>query len=325
MNEKHEFPSSSSLVIADDNLLSGSSTLFSTQSNLAVRTEVAEVSPSIPKRLNSAPSASNKKSKKSANPDPNHTPRPPNSFILYRREKHSEIVAQHQSQGAKAMNNNMISKIVADMWRQEPPEVKAIYSAKAEVEKQVHLLKYPGYKYRPRKSTKKAAGDKGNEMSGDSSTPTNSRSNLAKKGSSSKRSPKPRQSHHSKSSPSMVNPSSSGIMPHSSPFPNMFPSVIHGLSGSNPQNDAAALVSLNAALNSTLPNFDFPDDSRYNLPLDFQHDWAMPSNYFFSETSGSQDNSCMFPSSQSSQQHPSQQQLNAAIQPFGGCGEFGFP
>jgi hypothetical protein len=336
MNERHEFPSSSSLGIADDNLLSGSSTLFSTQSNLAVKLEATEISPSPTKSTTAPPPSSSKKSKKSANPDPNHTPRPPNSFILYRREKHSEIVAQHQSQGAKAMNNNMISKIVADMWRQESPEVKAIYAAKAEEEKQAHLLKYPGYKYRPRKSAKRVS----NDMSGESSNISSSRAPATKKASSSKRSQKQKQhpsSHHSRSSPSVVNSGPSGIMTHSSsPLPNMLPSVVPGLTSPNHHNEAAALATLNAALNSTLPPFDFPDDPRYNLPLDFQYDWAMSSgdyntlqsDYFFSETSGSQDNSCMFPSSQSSQQHPSQQQqqqLNGAMHPFTGYSEFGFP
>ncbi|KAJ3326670.1 hypothetical protein HDU76_012735 [Blyttiomyces sp. JEL0837] len=83
-----------------------------------------------------------------------HTPRPSNSFILYRREKHAEIMSQYK--GAKALNNNVISKIVATMWRQEEPDVKAKYAAKAEEEKKAHMLKYPDYKYRPRKNPHKA-------------------------------------------------------------------------------------------------------------------------------------------------------------------------
>lgn len=59
-----------------------------------------------------------------------------------------------QYKGAKALNNNVISKIVASMWKQEAPEVKAFYAAKADEEKRIHLLKYPDYKYRPRKASK---------------------------------------------------------------------------------------------------------------------------------------------------------------------------
>lgn len=55
------------------------------------------------------------------------------------------------------MNNNVISKIVADLWRLETSEVKAVYAAKAEAEKRAHMLKYPGYKYQPRKSAKRVA------------------------------------------------------------------------------------------------------------------------------------------------------------------------
>ena len=83
----------------------------------------------------------------------NAIPRPSNSFILYRREKHAEIMAQYK--GAKALNNNVISKIVASMWKQESSEIKSFYSGKAEEEKRLHMLKYPDYKYRPRKNSSK--------------------------------------------------------------------------------------------------------------------------------------------------------------------------
>lgn len=84
----------------------------------------------------------------------NHTPRPPNSFILYRREKHIEIMAQYK--GEKTLNNNVISKIVATMWREETPDVKAIFAQKAADEKLAHMLKYPDYKYKPRKGVAKS-------------------------------------------------------------------------------------------------------------------------------------------------------------------------
>jgi hypothetical protein len=84
-----------------------------------------------------------------------HTPRPSNSFILYRREKHLEIMQQYK--GVKTLNNNVISKIVANMWRQETAEVKAHFAAMADAEKRAHMLKYPDYKYKPRKATSKKA------------------------------------------------------------------------------------------------------------------------------------------------------------------------
>ena len=126
-------------ILSDDNLLSTSSAL-SANSNTTLRADLSG-SQSISK------SSKSKRSLKS------HTPRPPNSFILYRRDKHAEITTQNR--GAKALNNNVISKIVATMWKQETAEVKAIYSAKAEEEKRAHMIKFPDYKYQPRKSIKK--------------------------------------------------------------------------------------------------------------------------------------------------------------------------
>lgn len=78
-------------------------------------------------------------------------PRPPNSFIIYRREKHLALSRQKKDQH---LHNNIISKMIAAMWHEEPVSVKAIYAAKAEAEKAAHKLKYPGYKYKPRKSSK---------------------------------------------------------------------------------------------------------------------------------------------------------------------------
>ncbi len=85
-----------------------------------------------------------------------HTPRPSNSFILYRREKHSEIMKNYQ--GSKTLNNNFISKIVARWWKAEPEEVKAFWARKADEEKKAHMEKYPDYKYRPRKSASRNSG-----------------------------------------------------------------------------------------------------------------------------------------------------------------------
>ncbi|KAJ3067739.1 hypothetical protein HDU98_009058, partial [Podochytrium sp. JEL0797] len=73
--------------------------------------------------------------------------------------KHAELMAQ--STGTSTLNNNVISKIVGTMWKQEPAEVKAIYAAKAQEEKRVHMLKHPDYKYKPKKSQPKMPGSSG--------------------------------------------------------------------------------------------------------------------------------------------------------------------
>lgn len=119
-----------------------------------------------------------------------HTPRPANSFILYRREKHVEIMAQYKA--GKSLNNNVISKIVANMWRAETPEVKAHFAEKASAEKQAHMLKYPDYKYRPRKSPSKANATSPTYKEKDqtSNTSSSSTSSAAKKSPIKKKAPR---------------------------------------------------------------------------------------------------------------------------------------
>ncbi|KAJ3043288.1 hypothetical protein HDV00_005291 [Rhizophlyctis rosea] len=73
-------------------------------------------------------------------------PRPPNSFILYRREKHPHVLSTNPT-----ISNNEISKIVAKMWREEPDDVKWAYKMRSEEEAGKHREEFPGYKFRPRK------------------------------------------------------------------------------------------------------------------------------------------------------------------------------
>jgi len=91
------------------------------------------------------PLTANTKKKRSRNPS--KIPRPQNCFIIYRREKHQLISAKNPG-----IANNDISKIIAKMWREEPPEVKEIYHNRAKEEAKRHMLANPGYKYTPRAS-----------------------------------------------------------------------------------------------------------------------------------------------------------------------------
>ncbi|KAJ8326844.1 hypothetical protein QVD99_005384 [Batrachochytrium dendrobatidis] len=81
-----------------------------------------------------------------------HTPRPANSFLLYRAEMQS-IVRKEFAEHEK-VNNNTVSKIVGERWRNEPDEVKAKYAALAAEVKRAHAIEYPDYKYTPRKPQK---------------------------------------------------------------------------------------------------------------------------------------------------------------------------
>ncbi|CAG8549366.1 2054_t:CDS:2 [Gigaspora margarita] len=73
-------------------------------------------------------------------------PRPPNAFILYRRAKQPQIVAQHQG-----ISNNDVSKEIGRMWHEEPLEVRLKFQKMAEAAKEEHMKKYPEYRYRPRR------------------------------------------------------------------------------------------------------------------------------------------------------------------------------
>ncbi|KAJ3090502.1 hypothetical protein HK100_007434 [Physocladia obscura] len=115
------------------------------------------------------PIAATSLNKKRSRVAADHTPRPSNSFMIYRREKQAEILAQYR--GQKALHNNAISKVVADMWREETPEVRAEYAAKAEQEKLQHMIKYPNYKYTPRR------GLNGSRSSSAAGSSTNSKKN----------------------------------------------------------------------------------------------------------------------------------------------------
>ncbi|KAK5679274.1 hypothetical protein LTS10_008089 [Elasticomyces elasticus] len=77
-------------------------------------------------------------------------PRPPNAFIIYRKDWHSTIVAQNPG-----VHNNAISVIIDDMWRGESEEVRDAYKQKAAHAKALHELNHPEYQYQPRKPSEK--------------------------------------------------------------------------------------------------------------------------------------------------------------------------
>ncbi|KAK0747267.1 hypothetical protein B0T21DRAFT_266520, partial [Apiosordaria backusii] len=75
-------------------------------------------------------------------------PRPPNAYILYRKDKHNEVKAENPN-----LHNNEISVITGAMWKGESPEVRAKYHQKS-LEIKAHLLAlHPEYRYTPRKSS----------------------------------------------------------------------------------------------------------------------------------------------------------------------------
>ncbi|OLY79368.1 Silenced mating-type M-specific polypeptide Mc [Smittium mucronatum] len=92
--------------------------------------------------------------KKSKLPKNKRTPRPPNAFILYRKDKQEGVIKMNSG-----VSNKEISCIIGKMWRKESEEVRNEYKERAENEKIKHQKLYPNYKYQPRKSKKVSKAD----------------------------------------------------------------------------------------------------------------------------------------------------------------------
>ena len=69
--------------------------------------------------------------------------RPLNSFMLYRRDKQTEVTS--------TQDNQSISKIIGTLWRNETYAVKAHYNSMADREKELHKLQHPEYKFSPQR------------------------------------------------------------------------------------------------------------------------------------------------------------------------------
>lgn len=77
----------------------------------------------------------------------NRIPRPPNSWILFRAEMSQKLAVTNPDE---AKSQAQKSKIVGKMWREADPKIRAEYERRAEIAKQEHAIKYPGYRYTPK-------------------------------------------------------------------------------------------------------------------------------------------------------------------------------
>ncbi|GAA5986151.1 hypothetical protein JCM10908_006433 [Rhodotorula pacifica] len=80
-----------------------------------------------------------------------HIPRPPNSFMLYRSAQ-NKLLSQVRSEEGDKLQQADLSRMIAQMWKDETADVKEQYAQRAAAEKAEHALKYPGYIYRPKTS-----------------------------------------------------------------------------------------------------------------------------------------------------------------------------
>ncbi|KAJ2731789.1 hypothetical protein IW152_004279 [Coemansia sp. BCRC 34962] len=71
--------------------------------------------------------------------------RPPNSFMIYRSERHNELVKEYKG------GNKVISGIIAKEWHSMGQEAKKRYEDMAAVKKREHEMLYPNYKFMPKR------------------------------------------------------------------------------------------------------------------------------------------------------------------------------
>ncbi|RHZ61901.1 hypothetical protein Glove_345g60 [Diversispora epigaea] len=94
-------------------------------------------------------------------------PRPPNAFILYRREKQPAILATHRH-----LSNAEISRYIASLWRNETNEIRLKWERFADQTKLEHMKAYPNYVYRPNKNKEKSEKKRNKQTTSTSTVPT---------------------------------------------------------------------------------------------------------------------------------------------------------
>ena len=80
----------------------------------------------------------------------NKIPRPRNAFILFRQKYHQAIL----DEGSVIRSNPEVSRELGRRWRALPAAEKEHWNKLAEDEKKNHALKYPNYKYEPKRNGK---------------------------------------------------------------------------------------------------------------------------------------------------------------------------
>ncbi|GBC03788.1 hypothetical protein RclHR1_05320005 [Rhizophagus clarus] len=108
---------------------------------------------SSPKLIAPKPSSDNKNSSQSSwrkRKNNGHIPRPKNCFMAYREHMQHKVLAENPG-----MNNKVVSIIAAQMWNKEPEDVKQFWKERAQQLKLEHKIKYPDYKFAPKKKSQK--------------------------------------------------------------------------------------------------------------------------------------------------------------------------
>ncbi|CAG8688637.1 14012_t:CDS:1 [Dentiscutata erythropus] len=89
------------------------------------------------------------------NPEKYKTPRPLNSFMLFRKNFQAEL----KSLGVD-IKNGTISRLASKIWKEQPDPVKNYFKIAAEAASKIHKEKNPSYRYSPQKNRKKVKSNK---------------------------------------------------------------------------------------------------------------------------------------------------------------------
>ncbi|KAK4921124.1 hypothetical protein LTR66_016692 [Elasticomyces elasticus] len=97
------------------------------------------------------------------------TPRPMNSFMLYRMA-YKQVI---QAWARTANNNQFISQVAGKSWNLETEDIKKSFEKYAITERDNHQAAFPTYKFAPNKSSRKRARDDPDEDDFDSDAESN--------------------------------------------------------------------------------------------------------------------------------------------------------
>lgn len=79
--------------------------------------------------------------------------RPPNPWILYRKDKLVHLMNSHPEH--KKLPQAELSKLISTMWRSESAPIRQYYELQADIAKEQHQKDHPEYQYRPQKKADK--------------------------------------------------------------------------------------------------------------------------------------------------------------------------